>query len=33
MALPLIPILLGAAAVGTGGWGLFKGGKAIADNS
>lgn len=33
MALPLIPIILGAAAVGTGGWGLFKSGKAIADNS
>lgn len=33
MALPLIPILIGAAAVGTGGWGLFKGGKALADNS
>ena len=33
MALPLIPIILGAAAVGTGGWGLFKGGKALADNS
>lgn len=33
MALPLIPIILGAAAVGTGGWGIFKGGKAISDNS
>ena len=33
MALPLIPIILGAAAAGAGGWGLFKSGKAIADNS
>lgn len=33
MALPLIPIILGVAAVGTGGWGIFKGAKAISDNN
>ena len=33
MALPLIPIILGAAAAGAGGWGIFKSGKAIADNN
>ena len=32
MALPLIPIILGVPAVGAGIVGLFKGGKAIADN-
>lgn len=33
MALPLIPIILGVAAAGTGIAGICKGGKAIADNS
>ena len=33
MALPLIPIILGVAAVGTGGWGICKGAKAVSDNS
>lgn len=33
MALPIIPIILGAAAVSTGGWGIFKGTKAVSDNS
>lgn len=33
MALPLIPILIGVAAAGTGGWGIFKGAKAVSDNN
>ena len=33
MALPLIPIILGAAAAGAGGWGIFKGGKAVSNNN
>lgn len=33
MPLPLIPIILGIAAIGTGGYGIGKGIKAISDNS
>lgn len=33
MPLPLIPVILGAAAVGSGAFGIFKGAKAISDNN